>query len=88
MATFFRLITSFLFSLNHEHVIWAALFVTWNSNPHCFGWQRFGLAFCDIGGLMIGARPNSGKGELGLAMCGDGGLMSGAWPNSGRSLLG
>ena len=77
-----------MFSLYHEHVSWVALFITWNSDPLCFGWQRFGLAFCDIGGLMYGAWPNSGRGEMGLALCGDGGLLSGAWPNSGRSVLG
>ena len=77
-----------MFSLNHEHVIWATLFVTWNFDPRCFGWHRFGLALCVIGGLMIDARPNSGRGVLGLALYVVGGLMTGAQPNSGRSVLG
>ena len=55
-----------MFSLNHKHVIWAALFVAWDSDPHCFDWHRFGLALCVVGGLMTGARPNSGRGVLGL----------------------
>ena len=76
-----------MFSLNHEHVIWASLFVTWNSDPRCFGLHRFGLALCLVCGLMIGARPNSDRGVLGLALCVVGGLMTGARPNSGRGVL-
>ena len=54
-----------MFSLNHKHVIWAALFVAWDFDPRCFGWHRFGLALCVVE-LMTGARPNSGRGVLGL----------------------
>ena len=77
-----------MFSLNHEHVIWAALFVTWNSDPRCFGRHRFRLALCVIGRLMTGARPNSSRGVLGLAMCVVGGLMTDVRPNIGKSELG
>ena len=77
-----------MFSLNHEHDIWATFFVTWNFDPRCFGLHRFGLALCVVCRLMTGARPNSDRGVLGLALYVVGGLMTGARPNSGRGVLG
>ena len=77
-----------MFFLNHKHVSWAALFVTWNSDPRCFGLQRLGLALCGNGSLLVGALPNRCRGELGLALCGDSGLMGGVRPKRGRNVLG
>ena len=72
----------------HEHIRWAALFVTWNSDPRWFGLERFGLAFYCNGGLLVSEWPYRWGSGLGLALCSDNGLVGGDGPKRVRSVLG
>ena len=69
-----------MFFFQHEHICWAVLCFTWNSDPRWFGMERFGLAFVSNGGLLVSGWPYRWGSGLGLALCIDIGLVDGYGP--------